>query len=277
MTPRCTVCLSFDVDGFSSLLFDGVATTASLSRGEFDVRTGLPRLMCLLDRFGLPATFFVPGHTAVCFPDEVRAIGAAGHELAHHGFLHEPPGEIDREAELLALQRGTAALEEVAGVRPVGYRAPAWEPSSSTIELLEQLSFAYDSSLFGSDIRPYFARAGDEIDAESAKFGRTTSVVEIPVSWSREDGSYFANQYRPGGSGTTPPSHVRELWSETVAYAVSCDEPTVVVFTMHPPVSGQGYVLRMLEGFWGELAASPDVRFATLRDTAEEWRARLEQ
>ncbi|MGA7835742.1 MAG: polysaccharide deacetylase family protein [Acidimicrobiales bacterium] len=88
---------------------------------------GVPRLLKLLERLGIKATFFVPGYTALRYPDTVRTIAADGHEIAHHGFLHEPLGEADEASEIKHLESGLAALEEVAGVRPVGYRAPMWE------------------------------------------------------------------------------------------------------------------------------------------------------
>ena len=119
--PRATVCLTFDFDAISIWIGPYGATSPSMiSRGEFGV-VGVERILRLLDRTGLPATFFVPGHTAETYPDAVRAIAAAGHEIGHHGYLHENPAALEsKERERAILERGLEALERVARVRPVG-------------------------------------------------------------------------------------------------------------------------------------------------------------
>lgn len=264
----CAICLSIDVDAFSPTIYEGRATdAAALSRGEFDTRVAVPRLLALLRDLEIPATFFVPGHTADCFPETVEAIVGAGHEIGHHGYLHEPPARLAPEEEAEALDRGLDALERRAGVRPAGYRAPLWEPSPITIALLEQRGFAYDSSLMGTDFLPYRPRVGDRVDARGASFGREASVVEVPGSWVFDDWSYFANVRRMGGGGPTPPSHVAEIWSETIAYASESSSGAAVVFTIHPQVSGQGYVLRTLRRVLGSLT-DDGYEFLTLLEVA---------
>ncbi len=269
----CAICVSIDVDAFSPTIYEGRTTdAAALSRGEFDVRVGVPRLLALLRDLQAPATFFVPGHTADCFPDTLEKIVAAGHEIGHHGYLHEPPARLTPEQEAEALDRGIAALEQRAGVRPTGFRAPLWEPSPATIGLLQDRGFAYDSSLMGTDFVPYRPRVGDRVHANGADFGPEASLVEIPASWVFDDWSYFANVRRAGGGGPTPPSHVAEIWSETIAYASESSSGAAIVFTVHPQVSGQGYVLRTLRRFLHELAAA-GYPFLTLAEVAERFDA----
>lgn len=265
---RTTICVSVDVDAYSAVLFENDAPdAAALSRGEFDTRVGVPRLLALFRQFDIPATFFVPGHTTDCFPETLEAIVANGHEVGHHGYLHEPPARLTVEEEATALDRGLETLERRVGIRPLGYRAPLWEPSSRTIELLEQRNFVYDSSLMATDFLPYRPRAGDIISARGATFGRPARLIEIPASWVFDDWSYFANVRRAGGGGPTPPSHVHEIWTEAIAYAAESTSDAAVVFTMHPQVSGQGYVLRMLQRLLGKLAAS-GAEFLTLAEAA---------
>lgn len=274
MTSTCTICLTCDVDAFSPAVFRGDADAATLSQGEFDTRVAVPRLIELFADLAVPATFFVPGHTALCFPEEVQAIAVAGHEVGHHGHVHEPPAEVTGEEEEAALDRGLEALADVLGVRPVGYRAPMWLPSVRTIGLLESRNFEYDSSLMATDVLPYWARAGDEVSAEGARWGRRSTIVEVPGSWTFDDWGYFANVLRPGGGGQAPPSHVREIWSEVVEHARESVADPVVVFTFHPQVSGQGHVLRMLRRLLEPLVDAPDVHFSSLVDAAASWRAR---
>jgi len=137
---RATVCLTFDFDAISIWIGPMGATSPNMiSRGEFGP-VGVERILKLLDREGIPATFFVPGHTADTYPESVRAIVAAGHEIGH-GYLHENPVALaSREEERAILERGLEALERVTGSRPVGYRSPAWDNSPHTIGLLPDKS-----------------------------------------------------------------------------------------------------------------------------------------
>lgn len=267
-----TVCLSIDIDGYGPALFAGEANQAVLSRGEFDARVATPRLLALLEELALPATFFVPGHTADAFPATVEAVLRAGHEVAHHGYLHEPPAQLGPEREEAVLQRGIESLRRLTGRPPRGYRAPLWEPSDRTIGLLERHGFSYDSSLMGTDFLPYLARAGDGITGAGVRFGTPTGVVELPSSWVFDDWSYFANSRRPGGGGATPPSHVLEIWSEQIEFAAESVPGAVVVLTLHPQVSAQGYVLRMLRRLLGGLARDGRFRFRSMEAAAEDWR-----
>src|SRR5688500_12189798 len=141
-THRATVCLSFDFDAISIWLGSyGARSPSMISRGEFGV-VGVERILRLLERRAIPATFFVPGHTAETYPETTRAIAAAGHEIGHHGYLHENPVGLDRDRERAVLLRGLEALDRVLGARPVGYRSPAWDNSPHTIELLLEHGFA---------------------------------------------------------------------------------------------------------------------------------------
>jgi len=132
---RATVCLTFDFDAISIWIGPFGATSPSMiSRGEFGA-IGVERILKLLAQRGVRATFFVTGHTAETYPESLRAIVAAGHEVGHHGYLHENPCALgSREREEQVLLRGLEALDKVAGVRPVGYRSPAWDNSPHTIE-----------------------------------------------------------------------------------------------------------------------------------------------
>jgi peptidoglycan/xylan/chitin deacetylase (PgdA/CDA1 family) len=117
----------------------------------------------LLDRFGVKSTFFIPDHSAVAFPEPTRMIRACGHEIGHHGWVHENPAMLTPEQERHVLERGLEALDRIAGVRPVGYRSPAWDNSPVTVSLLLEYGFEYESSLMGGDYAPYWCRVGDAL------------------------------------------------------------------------------------------------------------------
>src|SRR5712691_7397599 len=134
--PPLSVCLTFDFDALSPWVFEmAEGNVAALSRGEFGA-VAVPRILDLLERHGLPATFFVPGHTALAYPALVRRIAAAGHEIGHHGWVHEGLSRLDAATERDFLLRGLDALDRVAGVRPLGYRAPGVDVSVNTVDIL---------------------------------------------------------------------------------------------------------------------------------------------
>jgi peptidoglycan/xylan/chitin deacetylase (PgdA/CDA1 family) len=125
---------------------------SAMSHQAYGALTGVPRILELLRRHEVRATFFCPGYTAERYPDLLRRVRDEGHEIAHHGYLHEAMAGMSRDDEAAVLDRGLEALDTVAGVRPVGYRAPMWETTYQTAELLLDRGFLYDSSLMDSDL-----------------------------------------------------------------------------------------------------------------------------
>lgn len=219
---------TFDVDAESAVLWgnDAVAARMSVvSHQAYGPLVGVPRILDLLERHQIAATFFVPGHSAHRYPEAVRSIVSAGHEVAHHGYLHEPPAQLTLEEEVEALDRGLRALAEVAGVVPTGYRAPMWELSWHTPALLAERGFLYDSSLMDSD-HPYELAVGDG------------SLVEIPIQWALDDWEQYCYLPDISGSGLIEsPRKARELWQlefDALRRAGAC-----WVLTNHPFLSGR--------------------------------------
>ncbi len=229
---RAAAAVSFDVDAESAILADAPEAAARLSvmtHQAYGPRTGLPRLLGILDRRRIRGTFFVPGHTADRFPDAVREIRDRGHEIGHHGYLHEPAFRATADEEEAHLLRGLDALDRVLGVRPEGYRAPWWEATYRTPGLLARHGFRYDSSLMDADL-PYALDAGDGTG--------TRSIVEIPIQWGLDDWEQYA--FLPGltGSGVIEsPAKVLELWTLELDALVA--EGGCFVLTMHPFLTGR--------------------------------------
>ena len=273
---HATVCLSFDFDAISLWIGGFGATSPSMiSRGEFGV-VGAERILRLLDRAGIRGTFFVTGHTADTYPDAVRAIVAAGHEIGHHGYLHENPvGLASREREREVLLRGFEALERAAGVRPKGYRSPSWDNSPHTIELLLEHGFRYESSLMGKDFEPYWCRVGDVVQEDGPYlFGKEVDLVELPVSWTLDDFPHFeylrlANRVYPGLSA---PSKVEEIWRGEFDFMYREVPGGVFTLTMHPQVIGRGHRMLLLERLVAHFAGHDGVRFATMSEAADDFR-----
>jgi peptidoglycan-N-acetylglucosamine deacetylase len=230
---RAAACFTFDLDAESPILFEHPETAGWLdvmSHQAYGPRTGLPRLLRVLERQRIRTTFFVPGYTAERWPAAVRAIRDAGHEIGHHGYLHEGSRSAsDAETEERNLIRGLEALHSVAGVRPVGYRAPMWEASYRLPALLTKHGFAYDSGLMDAD-HPYRLVSGPEPEAPS--------IVELPAHWSLDDWEPY--NYLPGitGSGViASPADVLARW--TLELEATVAEGGLFMLTNHPFVSGR--------------------------------------
>ncbi|WP_298590619.1 polysaccharide deacetylase [uncultured Kocuria sp.] len=228
-----------------------------ISQQAYGPLTGLPRLLSMLDRRQVRATFFVPGYTAHRYPGALRDIVAAGHEVGHHGYLHESLEGVPPEVEAQFLDRGLNALEDVAGVRPVGYRAPMWEPTYATPGLLADRGFLYDSTLMDSD-HPYELAIADRPGA---------SLVEIPIQWALDDWGQYC--YIPGVSGTgaiANPTATVQTWREE--YAGIRDEGGCFVLTNHPFLSGRPSRVAALEQLIAEATDDPSVWVASLEEIA---------
>lgn len=268
--PPPIVCLSFDFDQMSSRIFRGDTTPTPLSRGEYGARVGMPRVLELLDRESIPATFFVPGHSADTFPQLVEKAVEAGHELGHHGWLHEVPATLTEEQERSVLIRGIESLQRISGIRPIGYRSPSWDLSPDSIRLLQEFGFRYDSSLMADDFQLYWCREGDVSHTDRAfEFGRETELVEMPVSWLLDDFPLFEYDQRTR-TGMAPASRVEEIWRDEFDYMVDRMSGGVFTLTMHPQVIGRGHRMLMLERLIGHMRER-GAMFRRMGDVADEW------
>lgn len=272
---RLTCCLTFDFDAMSGWVGSHRSNNPSaISRGEYGAAVGLPRVLSLLEQYAIPATFCVPGHTADAYPHLVESIVTRGHEVVHHGWVHENPSDFDRDGERRNLELGLKALEDAAGVRPKGYRSPAWDFSRNTVDLLLEYGFAYDSSCMANDFYPYYLREGDAWSTNGPyEFGRICELVEVPVNWALDDFPFF--EYVPGENvGLAAPSAVEEVWRGDFDYAYANCPGGLYILTLHPQVIGRGHRMLMLERlikyFWNH----EGVVFGTLGGYVEIWKAR---
>ncbi len=258
---RGAVALTFDVDAESVMLAadpEHAERASLMSHQRYGPAVGVPRILRILAERGLRATFFVPGYTAEQHPEVVAAICGGGHEIAHHGYLHELLTSAGEAAEREYLERGLEALDKIAGVRPAGYRAPWWETTPRTLGLLAEYGFSYDSSLFDADL-PGIRQTPDG------------EIVEIPVSWALDDWERYA--FWPGvtGSGVIErASAVAEhWWEEVLAYE---DEGGCCVLTMHPFLSGRPARAKALAGLIDRITERGLMWVASMGEIAERTR-----
>jgi len=242
------VALTFDVDGEAPWLGEGpeyARRLTTLSMGSFGPDRGLARVLGLLAAHQIPATFYVPGHTADHAPEAMRAILAAGHEVGHHGYLHLGCDGLDAGAQSAELERGMIALGRH-GVRPAGYRSPGWELTPETLALLEDFGFSYDASLMADD-RPYWVASGSPMVSELPDRWEARNhgwVLELPGHWSLCDWPYFGWTPYQGGL-LADPAAVERIWLEE--YESARAEHRAITYTMHPEAIGRGYLARMLD------------------------------
>ena len=262
---KSAAAFTFDVDAESAVLWNAPGNAARMSvmtHQAYGPLVGIPRLLGLLETHQIRSTFFVPGYTAHRYPSVIRDIVSAGHEIAHHGYLHEQPTGIDRAAQIESIDRGLDALEEVAGVRPVGYRAPMWDLSWDMPELLAERGFLYDSSLMDADV-PY------EL---SVTPGSATSIVEIPIQWALDDWEQYCYLPDISGSGViATPAQVRELW--TSEFEGLHNDGGCWVLTNHPFLSGRPGRALALGELMAEVVATPGVWVASLEEIAQHTRS----
>ena len=267
--PNSTVCLSFDFDALSVWLAYEKVTPAMLQRGEYGARVGVPRILRLLQDHGLKATFFVPGHTVESFPAETEAILAAGHEVAHHSYAHVDPSGQSPHDERADMERAWRVLEGI-GVRPLGFRSPSADPSASTLELIEELGFIYDSSLMTDDYRPFRPRIGDRVSRESPlERGREALFWELPMCFELDDWVHFQFNFDPYRKGGAAPSHVLEIWRIEFDWMDANLDGGVLTFCMHPQVIGRGHRIAMLDELIGH-CRDAGASFQRMGDVAQQ-------
>ena len=273
--PRHLVCLTFDFDALSLWIARGMLTPTPISQGEFGA-VGAERILALLEAHAIPATWFIPGHTIETYPDLCARIHAAGHEIGHHGYAHEPPVRLSREAEEAVLARGNEVIRRITGAPAVGYRSPAWDLSPHSVELLLAHGFTYDSSMMAHDYTPYYARRGDVIlPDQPAQFGEPTPLIEMPVSWSLDDFPHFEYLWTATHlqEGLRRADDVLANWLDDFRYLVRTREWGVLTLTFHPQVSGRGHRMLMLERLITDLEGLGAV-FARLDAVAAEFAQR---
>ena len=251
-------CLTFDMDAEAAVLtanISSIGRMTPMSHQSYGPLVGVPRILALLKRHGLRATFFIPGYSAHRYPEVVRAVAEAGHEIAHHSYFHENTVGMDEKTEADMLDLGLRALHDVAGVRPEGYRAPMWEMNYHTPRLLAERGFTWDSSLMDSD-HPYVLAVSSE-----------ASLVEVPVSWGLDDWEQYAFLPDLIGSGVIEsPAKALEMW--TLELDAMHRLGAAFVLCCHPFLSGRPSRAQALERLIEQMLALDGLWITTVGEVA---------
>jgi peptidoglycan/xylan/chitin deacetylase (PgdA/CDA1 family) len=248
---RVAVALGFDFDAETNALRDGDISPGVLSQGEYAARAAIPRILALLDKYGISATFFVPAITARLHPDQIKAILAnSRHEIGLHGWIHERNSLLSESDERDVMKRAFATLKEIIGKAPAGIRTPSWDFSPSTLNIIRECGLLYDSSLMADD-RPY----------EILEDGIPAGIVELPVEWLLDDYPYFGFERTTSVRPQITPQEVFEIWASEFDRAY--EEGTLFVLTMHPKYIGHRSRIIMLEKLVQHMKEKKNVWFAT--------------
>lgn len=252
---RVAVLLSFDVDNETVQgLRTGEVSPGPLSQGQYGSRVALPRVVRLLDREEIPASFFFPAWSLKLAPEQADLLKASGrHEIAVHGWIHELNTALDAATERRLLEQAVQTITEITGKRPVGYRAPSWNFSPNTMQIVRDMGFLYESSLMADD-RPY----------ELVHNGEPTGIVELPVEWILDDAPLF----NPRGNSYSPPRDVMQVWIDE--FDKAWEEGTMFLLTMHPHIVGHRSRIVALEGLIEHIQAKGGAWFGT-HEAAARW------
>jgi peptidoglycan/xylan/chitin deacetylase (PgdA/CDA1 family) len=250
---RVAVLITFDDDTQAPLLRDGTTEPTALSASDYGAQTGTPRLLKILDRHKIPATFFVTGVDSLIHPELVPSLLKSGrNEIGIHGWIHEYPPGLDSEAEEeRLLDKAIARISSLTGKKPAGYRAPSWAFSPYTMELIQKKGFLYDSSLQSSEV-PYKILAK----------GHDTGVVELPIDWTLTETVYL------GAQGHMPsPDLLFQLYKQEFDGAYK--EGTTFILTLHPYLGGHRAPMQHLDDLLTYMQSKPGVWFTTGTKLAE--------
>ncbi|HRJ68882.1 MAG TPA: polysaccharide deacetylase [Beijerinckiaceae bacterium] len=252
---RCAVALSFDADHETIELRFGGESFGKLSQGQYGARQGTPRILNVLRRHGVKATFFMPAVSALINPDEARQVVKEGHEIGIHSWIHEFNSTLPYEAERELALRAREVLSRITGSAPVGMRTASWDFSPHTLKIIREMDLLYDSSLMADD-DPY----------ELLDEGQPTGIVELPVEWIRDDAVYFNMDRMAALRPYTAPEAVFDIFRRELEAAY--DDGGLYVLTMHPHVIGHRSRLWILEEIIKLAKSLPGVWFATHAEIA---------
>jgi peptidoglycan-N-acetylglucosamine deacetylase len=288
--PKEILCaFGVDVDAVAGWLgsYGGEDSPDDISRGLFAGEVGSPRLVDLFKKYNLRTTWFIPGHSAETFPDQMKAVADAGHEIGVHGYSHENPIAMTREQEEAILDKCLDVLSKLSGKRPTGYVAPWWEFSPVTNELLLERGIKYDHSLMHDDFHPYYVRVGDtwtKIDyskhpdawMKPLVRGKETDLIEIPASWYLDDlPPMMFIKKAPNSHGFVNPRHLEESWRDQFDWVYRENDYAVFTMTIHPDVSGRPQVLLMLERLINHIQKHDGTKFLTFDEIADDFKRRF--
>lgn len=282
MAKEIFVAYGVHVDAVAGWLgsYGGEDSPADISRGMFAGEVGSPRLLKLFEDMDIKTTWFIPGHSIETFPEQMKAVADAGHEIGLHGYSHENPLAMTSKQEEDVLLKSIELIEKLCGRKPRGYVAPWWEFSKVSNELLLKHDILYDNSLMHDDYTPYYVRVGDswtkiDYSKDASSWmkplvrGKQTPLIEIPASWNLDDlpPMMFVKK-SPNSYGFANPRDIEQMWQDQFDWVYKNLDYAVFPITIHPDVSGKAHVLLMHERLISYMKSHKGVKFVTFEEMA---------
>lgn len=285
MAKEILVGYGVDIDAVAGWLgsYGGQDSPDDISRGLFAGEVGIPRLLNLFKKYNLKTTWFAPGHSIETFPDQMKMIVDAGHEIGAHGYSHENPIAMTPKQEEDVLLKSIELIKDLTGKKPTGYVAPWWEFSNVTNELLLKHGIKYDHSLMHNDFTPYYVRVGDkwtkiDYSAEAKDWmkplvrGHETDLVEIPANWYLDDlPPMMFIKKSPNSFGFISPRDIGQMWIDQFDWMYENMDYAVFPMTIHPDVSGRPQVLLMHERIIQHINKHEGVKWVNLNEMADDF------
>ncbi|RMZ81943.1 hypothetical protein DV737_g2308, partial [Chaetothyriales sp. CBS 132003] len=315
---RMRICLSVDFDALSGYLgtgHDPHNTLSDYSAGLLSANVGVGRLLRLFTKWNISdkVTWFTPCHSLETFPAAAQQIIRSGAEIGLHGYSHEGAYSMTVDQERDVLEKCIDIVTKLqGGKRPVGYRAPLYQIRETTVQLLQDYGFLYDSSMNAHDALPYFLQNPFPVDTPHAPdYSQNAStwmkptpippqpvrgsaeaenaLVEIPGSWYTEDmtplGFY---PYSANTQGYVSIDVVEKMWWDRFdwLWENECwiDEGpgqgfgSVFPMIWHPESAGRAHIVGMIDKFIAKLvgrtrmAMDGEITFETFESVAKAWK-----
>lgn len=288
MAKEILVSFGIDVDAVAGWLgsYGGEDSPDDISRGLFAGEVGSLRLLKLFEKYQIKTTWFIPGHSVETFPEQMKAVVEANHEIGLHGYSHENPIAMTPEQEEAVLDKAIDVIMALSGKRPTGYVAPWWEFSNVSNALLLKKGMKYDHSLMHDDFTPYYVRVGDswtKIDysqhpdtwMKPLQRGHETDLIEIPANWYLDDlPPMMFIKKSPNSHGFVNPRDIEQIWRDQFDWVYREMDYAVFPITIHPDVSGRPQVLLMLERLIEHFRQHEGVKFVTMDEIASDFAKR---
>jgi peptidoglycan-N-acetylglucosamine deacetylase len=253
---RCACAITFDMDADSLIHIsrpnDSHDRLYPITMGRYGPTVAVPRILETYRKLGLKQSFFIPAWCIEQYPAAVDLILKGGHEIGHHGLIHEDPIATRGKKQKVAFEKALDIHRKRIGRKPRGYRAPVYNVTQQVIDLLVAHEFLYDSSLMADDI-PYLMKT------------KKGQVWEAPVHWGVDDWPPFAHYAEIDYlmPVKAPSEGLKAFWEE---FDAQYDAGGFWMAILHPFLTGRLARWAQVEKWLEHTLKTKKVWFAPLED-----------
>ena len=252
---KCACAITFDMDADSLIHIarpkDSYDRLYPITMGKYGPTVAVPRILETYKKFGLKQSFFIPGWCLEQYQETVDLILKDGHEIGHHGWIHEDP-IVTKGNQRHWVEKALDSYGRIVGGKPRGYRAPVYNVTQEVIDLLIEHDFKYDSSLMADDIPYRMKTAAGEL-------------YEMPVHWGTDDWPPFAHYDEIGYMMPVrgPSAGLQGFWEE---FDAQYEAGGFFMLIVHPFLTGRLARWRLVEQWLEKTLETKDVWFAPLEE-----------